>query len=73
VSAQRPPSSKADFVRRSHLDTDDVLGARWWNESFQAFQAGPGRRQVLSAFPFLIGGGITAAVVGRPSVARRRR
>jgi hypothetical protein len=64
VSVQRRSPSQAEFVRRVHLDTDEVLGARWWNESFQAFQAGPRRRQLLGAVPLLIGGGITAAVLG---------
>jgi hypothetical protein len=65
-------SGDRDFVRRVHLDTDQVLGARWWNESFQAFQAagGPHRRQLLGAFPILLGGGITAAVLGAALCSR---
>ena len=69
MSTPRRPG-RDEFVRRSHRDTDDVLGARWWNESFQAFRAGPGRRQLLGAFPFLIGGGIAAAALGAGLCAR---
>jgi hypothetical protein len=64
VSASRPPAGKDEFVRRSHLDTDDVLGARWWNESFQAFHQGPRRRDLLRAVPLMFGGGIAALAVG---------
>jgi hypothetical protein len=63
---QEPPAEKPDFVRRAFLDSDEVVGARWWNESFQAFHApeGVGRRKALSVLPFIMGGSIGAAVLG---------
>ncbi len=62
-----PGAERPDFVRRAFFDNDEVVGARWWNESFQAFhsaEAGLGRRQALGVLPWLVGGGIGAAVVG---------
>jgi hypothetical protein len=64
---ERPAAEKPDFVRRAFLDRDEVVGARWWNESFQAFHGGTegvGRRAALGLLPWLVGGGIGAAVVG---------
>jgi hypothetical protein len=63
--AERPPG-KPDFVRRAFLDNEEVLGARWWNESFQAFhaQATMGRRKLLGLVPWMVGGGIGAAMLG---------
>ena len=53
-------------MRRVLLETDAALGARWWNESFQAFQRDtPTRRQaLLSSFPLLVTGGVGALVLG---------
>ena len=63
--AEKPPG-KPDFVRRAFLDSEEVVGARWWNESFQAFHAqdGMGRRRALGLVPWLVGGGISAAMLG---------
>lgn len=56
---------KVDFVRRHQVDHDEVLGARWWNESFHAFHAGHlvSRRTLVSAVPWLIMGGVGTAVL----------
>jgi hypothetical protein len=59
-------TDQPDFVRRAFFDNDDVVGARWWNESFQAFhsEAGVGRRKALGLLPWLVGGGVGAATLG---------
>ena len=61
-------SEKKDFVSRAQFDNDDLVGMRWWNESFTSF-AGDGllgRRQMLSEGmqQLLVAGGIFGAMSG---------
>jgi hypothetical protein len=68
-------TDKPDFVRRAFFDNEDVVGARWWNDSFQAFhsEAGLGRRKALGLLPWLIGGGVGAATLGFAFCGRSNR
>jgi len=62
-----PPAddkTRREFVRRAQLDAPEVVGARWWNESFEAFQGNASRRDLLRAIPWLVGGGIGAGILG---------
>jgi hypothetical protein len=58
------PGEKADFVRRAFFDSDDMVGARWWNDSFQAFHAaaaGVDRRKAMKTASWVLGLGLAGA------------
>jgi hypothetical protein len=64
------------FVRQAWFQEDALLGARWWNESFQAFVAAPApadtqaRRHFLTIAAVLLSGGI---LLGWEALQSRRR
>ncbi|HEY0713849.1 MAG TPA: hypothetical protein VGF45_14310 [Polyangia bacterium] len=63
-----------EFVRRAAFDQDELVGARWWNESFTAFASRPlfGRRQVISkGLGHLVAFGSVAAIFGGVTLCER--
>ena len=63
----RPAAERHRVLLRAFFDKDHVVGARWWNESFQAFTgeaAAVSCRGARAGWPWPGGGGIGAAVVG---------
>ncbi|HEY0709679.1 MAG TPA: hypothetical protein VGG33_22900, partial [Polyangia bacterium] len=77
-SNERPPSGDdgilqdsgpvKEFIRRAAFDQDELVGARWWNESFTAFAGTPlfGRREAMSQSlqGLVVGGGLVAFFTG---------
>jgi hypothetical protein len=52
-----------DFVSRGRFDGPDLVGARWWNQSFEDFAARPNRRTVLG-LPLQVFGVGSAIAIG---------
>jgi hypothetical protein len=45
----RRANARPEFVVRALFDEDELVGTRWWNESFAAFSPGLNRRNILGA------------------------
>jgi hypothetical protein len=58
-----------EFVRRTLVQRDDVLGARWWNESFTAFVEA-GQRRLFLKKALTYGAGTAFILIGARSCAR---
>jgi hypothetical protein len=64
-----------EFVRRAAFDQDELVGARWWNESITAFSGSQlfGRREAISkGLLQLLVGGAMAASFGAVAWCNRR-
>jgi hypothetical protein len=63
-SPEFPAESPIDFVVRGRFHSADLVGARWWNQSFETFAERPvlSRRSLLVGLPVAFG--IGAAAIG---------
>lgn len=61
------PGQPAEFTLKAFFDEDDLVGARWWNDSFQTFTSG--RRGFMQlagkAVALGIGGGVASLLLIR--------